>query len=162
MLLNLNRKNTYINCWETKDLYLSYFTVGQYMGGCMKTSTHFVTRKVQPSPYFRSKIGTALAASPTLSGTLKVTSLVILVPCSSTSHNRGTSHIHNKHKRRYTVAVALDLAFVEVVEVSYVHIHNHLMVIISAYHVQITLVIESLVMVLVQTCSLTTRMEDSQ
>ena len=80
----------------------------------MKTSTHVVTKKVRPSPYFRSKMGTASAASPTLSGTLKVTTLVILVPCSSTSHNRGTSHIHNKENRRYTVTVTGDLALVVV------------------------------------------------
>jgi hypothetical protein len=113
------------------------------MGGCVKTSTHVVTTKVRPSPYLRSKMGTALAASPTLSGHLKVATLVILVPCSSTSHNRGTSHIHNKYTTRYTVAVTMDLALMEVVEVSYVHGMNHLMVMITAYHVQISLVIRS-------------------
>jgi hypothetical protein len=80
------------------------------MGGCLKTSTHVVTTKVRPSPYLRSKMGIALAASPTLSGSLEVASLVILVPCSSTSHNRGTSHIHNKEKGRYNVTVTMDLA----------------------------------------------------
>jgi hypothetical protein len=85
------------------------------MGGGPKTSTYVVTTKVRPSPYLRSKMGTALAASPTLSGHhhLKVTSLVILVPCSSTSHNRGTSHIHNKYTRRYGVAVAMDLGLLD-------------------------------------------------
>jgi hypothetical protein len=63
-------------------------------------------------------MGTASEVIPTLSGTLEVTSLVILVPCSSTSHNRGTSHIHNKEKRRYFVAVTGDLALMEVMEVS--------------------------------------------
>jgi hypothetical protein len=88
------------------------------MGGSTKTSTHVVTTKVQPSPYLRSKMGTALAASPTLSGTLEVATLVILVPCSSTSHNRGTSHIHNKQTRRYTVTVTGDLGLLEVMELS--------------------------------------------
>jgi hypothetical protein len=86
-------------------------------------------------------MGTASEGIPTLSGTLKVASLVILVPCSSTSHNRGTSHIHNKHKGRYCVPVAMDLGLVERMEVSYVQGMNHLMVIISAIHKQMTLVI---------------------
>ena len=66
------------------------------MDGRVKTSILDAIGKVPPSPCSRLKVGIASEGIPTLSGTLKVATLVILVPCSSTSHNRGTSHIHNK------------------------------------------------------------------
>jgi hypothetical protein len=89
-------------------------------------------------------MGTASEATPTLSGHLMVGVLVIVLPCSSTSHNRGTSHYHNKQSARYTVADILDLGFMEVVQLSYVQILNHLMVLITAVHMQIVVVIRSI------------------
>ncbi len=117
-LLSKKRKNTYINCLETKFLLQSYYTVDQYMGGCMKTSTHVVTKKVQLSPYLRSSMGTASAASPKLSGHRTVKTLVILLPCSSTSPTKGASHTHNKQTRRLGVMITMDLAFMEVITLS--------------------------------------------
>ena len=118
VLLNLNRKNTYSYCWEIKELLQSYFIVGQCMGGWKKTSTHVVTKKVQQSPYLRSKMEIALAASPKFSGNVEVQTLVIQLPCSSTSHNRGIFHIHKKQTQRY--GLARDLAFMEVLNQSQV------------------------------------------
>ncbi len=89
------------------------------MGGTLKTSTHVVTRKVPPSPYLRSKMGTALAASPKLSGHLMTASLVILLPCSSTSPARGPSPTQEKSKRRFILGVTGDLALREVAKVNY-------------------------------------------
>ena len=44
----------------------------------------------------------------------------------------------------------------------YVHLMNHLMVMVIAIHLQIVLVIVSQLIVLVQTCSLTKRMDASK
>jgi hypothetical protein len=139
-LLSYKRRNIYINCWEIRDLSQFYFTVDQYMGGRRKTSTHVVTRKVQPSPYLRSKMGTALVVTPKLSGHLRVRMLKILLPCSSTSHSKGTSHTSHERSMRLVATVTGDLRLVEVIGMSYVHMMNHLMVTISAYHLQIRMV----------------------
>ncbi len=138
------RENTYINFWEIRGLSRSYFTVDQHMGGSTKTSTRVATRKVQPSPYLRSNMGTALAVLPKLSGHRKVNMLVILLPCSSTSHTKGASHTHNKQTRRSGVSITLDLTLLEIkTTVSQVHGMNHLMVMETAHHMQISLVIIS-------------------
>jgi hypothetical protein len=56
------------------------------MGGKTISSTLAVTTRVLPSPYLRSKMGTALEASPTLSGNLAPESLLVTVtPSCSTS-----------------------------------------------------------------------------
>ncbi len=54
------------------------------------------------------------------------------------------------------------LVLMEVARVSYVHMMNHLMLMVIAGHGQINLVIESQLMVLVQTCSLTKAVTNSQ
>ena len=137
------KENTCINCQETRNLLRSYFTVDQYMDGSIKTSIYDVTRKVQPSPYLRSKMETALVVSPKLSGHRRLNPLVILLPCSSTSPAKGASHTHNKKTRRLGVAMTLDLSFMELVPLSQVHLLNHLMVMECAIHVIISLVIIS-------------------
>jgi hypothetical protein len=142
-LLSKKRKNTYINCLETKFLLQSYYTVDQEMGGIIKTSTHVVTTKVQLSPYLRSKMGTASAASPKLSGHLTTRMLLIQLPYSLTSHSKGASHTRNKRSMQLGVTVTGDLGLLEVMNMSYVHVMNHSMVMISAYHMQIILVIRS-------------------
>ncbi len=57
------------------------------MGGWPKTSTLAVTKRVLPSVYLRSKMGTVLEASPKLSGNLipSVSLLVTVTPSCSTS-----------------------------------------------------------------------------
>jgi hypothetical protein len=55
------------------------------MGGRTKTSTLAVIRKVLPSVYIRSKMGTASEASPKLSGNLPGSFLVTVTPSCSTS-----------------------------------------------------------------------------
>jgi hypothetical protein len=125
-------------------LLQSYFTVGQFMGGWSKTSTHVVTGNVQPSPCLRSKMGSASVATRKLSGHLRVRMLKILLPCSSTSHSKGTSHTHHKRSMRFGAAVTRDLRLLEVVSGSYVQELNRLMVTISAYHMQIRMVTRSL------------------
>ena len=99
--------------------------------------------------------------SPKLSGHLMAASLVILLPCSSTSRARGPSPTQEKSKTRFIVEVALDLAFKEVLTMNYLHLLNHLMEIPIARHMQMNLVTVS-VMKVARTCSLTRRMETSQ
>ncbi len=137
------RENTCIYSQEIRGLSRSYFTVDQHMGGNSQTSTHVVTIKVQLSPYLRSKMGTVLAVLPKLSGHRSINSLVILLPCSSTSPTKGASHTNNKQTRRSGVPKTMDLAFMEVSIVSQLLFMNHLMVMGSVYHLQITLVIRS-------------------
>ncbi len=137
------KENTCINCQETRNLLRSYFTVDQYMDGSIKTSIYDVKRKVQPSPYLRSKMETALVVSPKLSGHRTVNTLVILLPCSSTSPTKGASHTHNKQIGRSIVSIPMDLHFKEVMRMSQLHILNHLMVIISADHGQMNVFIRS-------------------
>ncbi len=132
------------------------------MGGSSKTSTHDVTVSTPLSPSLKSKTrGTASAATPTLSGHLTVVSmLVIVVRCCSTCLAKGTSQT-KEQARRYSVPAGGGLVLVEITG-SYVHLLNHLMVIVIAHQLQINLVIVSQLMVLVQTCSLTTRITTSQ
>ena len=113
------------------------------MGGSIKTSTHVVTTKVQPSPYIRSKMGTASAASPKLSGHLTRRMLLILLPCSLTSPSKGAFRTRNKRSMQLGVTVSVDLSLVEVINMSYVQILNNLMVIVTAHHGLISLVIRS-------------------
>jgi hypothetical protein len=105
----------------------------------MMISTHVVTRKVPPSPYLKSKMGTALAASPTLSGHRVATTLLMLLPCSSTSLNKGPSPAKIT-EARFIVIVNTDLALVTM---NYVHWMHHLMVLTNAFQQQIALLIRS-------------------
>jgi hypothetical protein len=131
------------------------------MGGCLKTSTYVVIRKVPPSPYLRSKMGTALAASPKLSGHLVTATLVILLPCSSTWRDRGPSPTQQKSTRRFIVRVPLDLALLELVTVNYLHRINNLITIKIACHMQMNLVMRSPCKT-GRTCWLTIRIYGSQ
>ena len=70
--------------------------------------------------------------------------LVIMLPCSSTSHSRGTSHTNTKQRGRSGVRMTLGLSLLEVVQMSYVHGMNHLMVIICAFQREIRVDIISL------------------
>ncbi len=85
-------------------------------------------------------MGTALEATPTLSGHLIAAKLMILVPCSLISPSKGASPTHT-HNMLFGVPVKLDPDLLEMIYGSYVHVLNHLMVIISANHLQISLVI---------------------
>ena len=87
------------------------------MGGKQKTSTHDVTASAPLYPSSKSKMGTALAATPMLSGHLTVSMLVIVMPCCSTSLAKGTSQT-NEQALRYYVAPAMDLVSKEVVTLS--------------------------------------------
>jgi hypothetical protein len=130
------------------------------MGGCAKTSTRDVTASALPSPCSKSKAQeSASAATPTLSGHLMISLLVIVVRCCSTCLGKGTSQT-KEQATIYTVAGVMALVFMEVVTMSYVHILNHFMVMVIAGHFQINLVIVS--QVLVQTCSLTSGISDLQ
>jgi hypothetical protein len=133
------------------------------MGGCTKTSTHDVTASAPRSPCSKSKTrGTASAATPTLSGHLHLTGsvLVIVMRCCSTCLAKGTFQT-KEQARTYCVIAKGGLILVETL-VIYVQFFNHIMVIVIALHQQIHLVIVSQLMVLVQTCSLTTRVKTSQ
>ena len=88
------------------------------MGGRQKTSTHDVTASAPPSPCSRSKTRwSASAATPTLSGHLTMSMLVIVVRCCSTCLAKGTSQT-KEQVRRYCVSAVWGLVFVEVMEVS--------------------------------------------
>jgi hypothetical protein len=69
------------------------------MGGRTKTSTLDAITRVLPSPCLRSKMGTALADSATLSGPLKEMRLMIILlsflislKCVTIHTNRGTQY----------------------------------------------------------------------
>ncbi len=134
------RESTYTDCLEISSLSRSYFTVDQCMGGSTKISTHAVTIKVPPSPYLRSKMGIALVASPMLSGNrVEAATLLMLLPCSSTSTNKGpfpASITHQQFGARETTGLTL-------VAKNYVHMMHHLMVSTNASHMQMALIIRS-------------------
>ena len=157
-----SRRSTCSNSSVTNDLSHIFCSEGLNMGGCIKTSTQDVTRRVLPSRYSRSKMGTASVASPTLSGHLTLSMLVIVMRCCSTCLAPVTSLPNEKQERRYGAKVAWDLVLQEMVGMIYVRMMHHLMVIISAYLWQRKLVMLSQLMVLVLTCSPTSRMEGSQ
>ncbi len=91
-----------------------FFTAGLFMGGITKTSIHDVTVKTPRSPCSKSRIQvSASAATPTVSGHLIVSLLVIVVRFCSTCLAKGTSQAKEQAKR-YTVAVFMGLVLVEV------------------------------------------------
>ena len=73
----------------------------------------------------------------------------------------AVNSLPNDQAKIYSAGIFLDLVSLEVMKVSYKHIMNHLMVITSATHMQINLVMVSLMKV-VSTCSLTRRINSSQ
>jgi hypothetical protein len=130
------------------------------MGGRGKTSTIGVITRGPLSPCSRSKEVSASEATPKLSGHLllvMVVMLVIVMRCCSTSLANVTSPT-NEQEMRYTAVVLGDLTSATR---SYVQCMNHLMVILTAVHMQMTLNIVSLLKV-VRTASLTRMMEGSQ
>ncbi len=78
-----------------------------------------------------------------LSGHLTTRMLLILLPCSLTSPSKGASRTRNKRSMQLSVTVTRDLRLLEVMHGSYVHILNHSMVMVTADHMQISLVIRS-------------------
>ena len=72
----------------------------------------------------------------------------------------AVNSLQNDQAKIYSAEMIMDLVSVEVI-VSYQHRLNHLMVIKTAAHMQIVLVMVSLMKV-VSTCSLTRRMDTSQ
>jgi hypothetical protein len=131
------------------------------MGGITKISIHDVTAKAPRYPSLKSKMGTASAATPTLSGHLTLSMLVIVMPCCSTSLAKGTSQTIEQAKR-YIVTAVVGLVLEEMVTVIYMHTMNHLMAMDTAYQIQISLVIVFQLMIVVSTCSLTRRITTSQ
>ena len=83
------------------------------MGGMQMTSTLAVTRKVPPSLYSRSRMATALADSPKLSGTHPLSPLVIPMPSCSTS--RDPEYSHPLPTGGYTAGVIMDLHLIAMV-----------------------------------------------
>jgi hypothetical protein len=112
------------------------------MGGRPKTSTLDATRFVPPSRCLRSKMGTASEASPTLSGHLTVRMLVIVLRCCSTYLNNVASP--HEVTQRLLARVTLDLSSLVVITSNYVHMVNHLMVILIAHLGQMNVAITSL------------------
>jgi hypothetical protein len=88
------------------------------MDGSTKTSTQDVAARPLQSPCLKSKtLGTASAATLTLSSNLALSLLVIVVRCCSTCLAKGTS-LTKEQARRYGVAAALGHVLVEVPKVS--------------------------------------------
>jgi hypothetical protein len=106
-------------------------------------------------------MGTASAASPKLSGHLTTRMLLILLPCSLTSHSKGASRTRKKQIMQLGVTITMDLRLLEAKNTSYVHVMNHSMELINADHMQIFLVIRSPCKT-GRTCWLTGRMWTSQ
>jgi hypothetical protein len=97
-----SRRSSCSNSSVTNDLSHIFCSEGLNMGGSIKTSTKDVTRRVPPSRYSRSKMGTASVASPTLSGShiFPVSKLVIVMRCCSTCLAPVTSLPNEKQERR--------------------------------------------------------------
>ena len=94
------RKNTYLNCWATRESKLRFCTPGLFMGGSSKTSILDVMASTPRSPYSKSKKrGNASAVTPTLSGHLMISLLVIVVRCCSTCLAKGTTQTKERAKR---------------------------------------------------------------
>jgi hypothetical protein len=151
------RRNTCRSCSVIRSSSHTCCSEGQNTGGIQKTSTLGVITRGQLSPCSRSKEEIASEATPKLSGHLIVTMLVIVMRCCSTSLANVTSST-NEQEKRYSADLLRDLTLVGM---SLVHILNHLMVMKSAVHLQITLFIVSLLKV-VRTASLTRTMDSSQ
>jgi hypothetical protein len=154
------RRNTCRSCSAIRDSSHTCCTEAQNTGGIRKTSTLGVITRGQLYPCSRSKAGTASAATQKLSGhllALVVCLMVIVMRCCSTSLANVTSPT-NEQDGRYTAVIISDLFLVIK---SYVQGTNHLMVILTANQMQITVIIVSLLKV-VRTASLTRRMDTSQ
>ena len=96
----ISRRDIYWNSWAIRESSLRISTEGLFMGGCSKTSTHGVTARDPLSPCLKSrKQENASAATPTLSGHLMVSLLVIVVRCCSTCLAKGTSQTKEQAKR---------------------------------------------------------------
>ena len=95
-----SRRSTCSNSSVTNDLSHIFCSEGLNMGGWRKTSTKDVMRRVPPSRYSRSKMGTASVASPTLSGHLTIRKLVIVMRCCSTCLAPVTSLPNEKQETR--------------------------------------------------------------
>ncbi len=155
-----SRKNTCISCSVIGDLSLSCSSVGLFMGGWLKTSTQDVIRRAPPSPYWKSEMGTASVASPTLSGHQIMSVLVTVVRCSSTSPRKQTSN--NKRLFRYSAEVTRGLCLEEIFLTNRIYVYlNHLMMRKCVNHGQMNLVTVSLNKMAL-TCWLTRRMDTSQ
>jgi len=118
------------------------------MGGCIKSSTLDVTRRAPQSISLRSKTETALVVTPLLSGLIlrMVILLATLMQCCSTCLAPVNS-LPNNQPKIFGAVMIMVLISVEVMAVNYQHILNHLMVITSATHGQINLVMVSLMKV---------------
>ena len=152
---------TYLLSLVTKEQLPLFYTEDLSMDGCITISTLDATTEVHPSPFSISKMGTASEATPTLSGHIKRRRLLIILPCCSTSPNKGTSHTCNKQSMQQHATFSVDQSSLETVQMSYVHSMNHLTVIIAAHHKQNNLVIIFLTKK-ERTCSLIRRMDTSQ
>ena len=93
-----SRRNTCINCLATSDLSLFFSSVDLFTGGTPKISTLVAITKAQPSLCLKSKTVTASVATLKLSGSqlIKVSSLVIVMRCCSTSLDNVTSLAQEK------------------------------------------------------------------
>jgi hypothetical protein len=136
----INKNYTYLLCSVTKEQSLLFFTEDLSMAGGSKTSTLDAMVKALLCPCLRIKMGTASVATPKLSGHLPMRWLVIVVPCSSTSHSKGASQSNSQQSMRFGVIVTRDLHLMEVINGSYVQMMSHLMVMEIAYQLQISLV----------------------
>ena len=115
-----SRRSSCSNSSVTNDLSHIFCSEGLNMDGMQKTSTKDVTRRVPPSRYSRSKMGTASVASPTLSGHLPLRMLVIVMRCCSTCLAPVTSLPNEKQEGRYIAGVNWDLVLQEIVGLIYV------------------------------------------
>ena len=159
-----NRNCSWISYLAIRDSLLSCYIEALITGGSMMTSTLDVITRDPPSVSSRSKTETASVATPLLSGLilllLRVIILATLMQCCSTCLAPVNS-LPNDQPKIFGTVMKLVLVSVEIVTVTYQHLVNHLMVMKSAAHMQIVLVMVSLMKV-VWTCSLTRRMEASQ
>jgi hypothetical protein len=120
------------------------------MGGMPKISTPGPIRRAPPFPYFRSKVGTLSEASPLHSGKMSAppaSLFLTLIPSSSTSLPPNYSKGVNVQGSTAVLIWVLSLDHQLVITMSYVHIMNHLMVMTTVDHGQISLATASVLMV---------------
>ena len=130
------------------------------MGGMLKSSTNDVTKRVQLSPYSRSKMETASEAIPNASCQVNVRIMVIMMRCCSTYPQPVTS-LAGRQERILAGKVNVGHFLRERISMNYV-LMNHLMAKKNVSQFRYNLVIKFRLMIMVLTCSLTARITNSQ
>ncbi len=108
MQLRIKKSNTWLNFLAINDSLLNFFTEDLHTGGCTNTSTKNVTKRVPQYAYSKSKMVTASAAIPRLSGQVMVSIMVRVVQWFSICL-ASFNFFPKTQDRRLSVIITLDL-----------------------------------------------------